>query len=206
LNCGKIDWVRTDYLNSYCKECGNKLKKKFPVQDDLTGKKFGYWKVLYKANKPNYWHCICTNCGTERDVFRGNLTQGFSTSCGCISSKGQFYLIKLFQKYDINFQTEFSFTDLVGKNNRKLRFDFAIFDKYNNLYCLVEFDGSQHRYYNKNWHTDYEKFLRIQELDQQKNEYCKNHNIKLFRLRSVDQLNNFIEKIIDGIKMERNND
>lgn len=71
------------------------------------------------------------------------------TSCGCISSKGQEILTKLLNKYNINFQSEYVFNNLVGKNNKKLRFDFAIFNN-NKLYCLIEFDGYQHYHYNNN--------------------------------------------------------
>ena len=31
------------------------------------------------------------------------------------------------------------------------RFDFAIMDTHNNVYCLIEYDGRQHFHYDKNW-------------------------------------------------------
>ena len=61
--------------------------------EDLTGRKFGRWTVLYRA--PNVmeprgreaivWHCRC-ECGTERDVKAGSLKSGQSKSCGCLKS------------------------------------------------------------------------------------------------------------------------
>lgn len=55
---------------------------------DLTGQDFGYWHVLYRAendkNGRARWHCICTACGTEKDVNGGHLRGGRSTNCGCI--------------------------------------------------------------------------------------------------------------------------
>lgn len=59
------------------------------MTDDLTGKTFGNWLVLYKVEKSNYWHCKDITTGTERDVFRGNLTSGKSKGDGSISSWGE---------------------------------------------------------------------------------------------------------------------
>lgn len=54
---------------------------------ELTGRIFGYWKVqdhyIIKNNKRK-WHCIC-RCKTERYVDEGNLLNGKSKSCGCLS-------------------------------------------------------------------------------------------------------------------------
>ena len=61
------------------------------VKKDLTGMVFGKWTVLYQAEDivtPNgthvaAWCCKC-ECGTIRDVRGADLTNGSSTSCGCI--------------------------------------------------------------------------------------------------------------------------
>jgi hypothetical protein len=58
---------------------------------DLTGRKFGRWTVLGRANhndahnKP-LWVCRC-DCGVERLVTGGNLRSGISQSCGCLKSE-----------------------------------------------------------------------------------------------------------------------
>lgn len=62
-------------------------------RSDLTGMKFGKWTVLGPAEnytcKDGYkWTCQC-ECGTIRDVQRGNLMTGDQTSCGCDSNKDQ---------------------------------------------------------------------------------------------------------------------
>lgn len=59
--------------------------------EDLTGKKFGRWTVLYRAEsyvepsgrKVTMWHCRC-DCGAERDIRAGTLKSGSSQSCGCL--------------------------------------------------------------------------------------------------------------------------
>lgn len=63
------------------------------TKEDLTGKKYGYWEVLYQADdyiSPQgihyaKWHCKCTydNCGNEKDVHMRELISGGSKSCGC---------------------------------------------------------------------------------------------------------------------------
>jgi hypothetical protein len=55
---------------------------------DLTGRKFGYWRVFTLhpkrgRNGGTMWICRC-DCGTERRVRGSNLRDGTSTSCGCL--------------------------------------------------------------------------------------------------------------------------
>jgi len=50
---------------------------------DLTGRKFGRWRVLRYACRENgatYWLCRC-KCGREREVRADNLRRDLSTQC-----------------------------------------------------------------------------------------------------------------------------
>lgn len=53
--------------------------------NDLTGKTFGNWLILYRSgstpNKASIWHCKCNLCGSERDVVGSSLVSGASTKC-----------------------------------------------------------------------------------------------------------------------------
>lgn len=49
---------------------------------DLSGTICGRWTVLTYLGK-SYWLCRC-ECGTERAVFTGNITDKKSLSCGCL--------------------------------------------------------------------------------------------------------------------------
>lgn len=56
---------------------------------ELTGLRFGRWRVLYrngtvKGRGNTLWRCRC-DCGTERDVVGVTLNSGASTSCGCLA-------------------------------------------------------------------------------------------------------------------------
>ena len=47
---------------------------------------------------------------------------------------------------------------------------------------MIEFDGEQHFLYKNNgWNTK-EQFLKTQQSDKEKNEYCKRNNIPLIRI------------------------
>lgn len=190
--CGNIRSVREDNLYQSCISCAAKNRKKSNIIDNLEGKEFGYWKVLYKSKKPNYWHCKCSNCGTEKDVFRGNLTNGTSKSCGCIRSWGEIQISYILQKYNIKYNKEYIFPDLKTKKGGTPRFDFALFDEKNNIICLIEYDGRQHQTYDKNWKMSYDDFKNLQDIDLLKTQYCKNNNIDLIRLNQDSD----IEKII----------
>ena len=74
--CGRSVTALGKYLkNGRIVSCGNHK------MDDLTGKTFGYWKVIKYAGNLR-WTCQC-KCGTIRDVLAQALKSGRSQSCGC---------------------------------------------------------------------------------------------------------------------------
>ena len=90
-SCGKQKLIRNADVNSgRTKSCGCLRKRVLSEQNsaDLKDKVFGYWKVLYRVEGQtghgSIWHCLCTNCGTEKDVQYSNLVEGKSKSCGCL--------------------------------------------------------------------------------------------------------------------------
>lgn len=60
-----------------------------PRLDNLAGKRFGKWSVLYLAPKDSnghtMWHCRC-DCGNEKDISAISLKSGRTQSCGCSRS------------------------------------------------------------------------------------------------------------------------
>ena len=53
---------------------------------DLKGKTFGRLKVIGLdsiKNGSSYWKCKC-ECGNIKSIYRGNLTNGYTNSCGCL--------------------------------------------------------------------------------------------------------------------------
>lgn len=60
--------------------------------ESIIGQEFGRLIVLgyshsrkrsVKSGSRTYWLCLCTLCGQERTIERGNLVSGNSSSCGC---------------------------------------------------------------------------------------------------------------------------
>ena len=87
--------------------------------------------------------------------------------------------------------TQYTFPDLFGINNGKLRFDFAIF-KNGQLSHLIEYNGIQHyEKPNGKWQEGYDALV---ENDKRKQEYCKTHNIplKIIKYNQSYSLNDLI--------------
>lgn len=181
-DCGNTSIVSMAHLKTnHTKTCG-KCK--------WIGKKFGLLTVIEETSKRTSDNHIIVKCQCEcgNIVEKGvdNLVKNQdSISCGCnTKSGGELKIRKILQENNLNFQEEYSFEDLVGKNNHKLRFDFAVFNQDNTqILFLIEFDGLQH-------FQDVNIFpnaARTRELDLVKNQYCEQHKIKLIRIPYYDE-------------------
>ena len=63
------------------------IKRMVAVMEDLVGKKFGRYIVVERMSNRGralMWLCEC-DCGNRREVQGGNLRNGHSLSCGCLS-------------------------------------------------------------------------------------------------------------------------
>lgn len=190
-DCGNIKSVRTDKLrNGDVQSCGC-LSKEIRTQlflDDLTNQQFGRLVVLKRDDgKPKgkgcfaYWLCKC-NCGNIVSVRGDHLRNKTTTSCGCLNSAGEEKISHVLQDNNIEYQTQYEFSDLKGDYNH-LRFDFAIF-KNHKLWCLIEYQGEQH---SKPWGNEsLQRFQKRQEYDQKKRDYCAKHQINLVEISYAD--------------------
>ena len=59
-----------------------------PKREDLSGKIFGYWRVIEDSYDitQSKWKARCV-CGTERFVKASHLRSGASISCGCVGNR-----------------------------------------------------------------------------------------------------------------------
>lgn len=89
-DCGNICYVSTSSLRSGNKKsCGCIHKQKYP--SDLSGIIFGALTAIERApdhitpsgQKNIMWKCRC-KCGKYVAVYRSNLIQGYTKSCGCM--------------------------------------------------------------------------------------------------------------------------
>lgn len=187
--CGK------DLREGKVKSCGCFQKEQTSKANgsQLIGKRFGKLVVIKQEvskNNRTMWLCQC-DCGNKCVVCARDLLTGDTCSCGCYNSNGETLIAKYLDAHNIQYKREYQFTDLFVVQGFPLRFDFAIFNE-DQLIGLIEFDGIQH-FKISGWNTP-ERFQRTQYRDQLKNDYCKQHNIKLYRI-SYQELLNIEERI-----------
>ena len=135
-------------------------------------------KVLVKHNS--------NKCNNNIFAVRPRDFLSNGTRCPiCKSSKGEKLIKKFLDDNNIKYEQEFTMDNC--RNIRVLPFDFKIGD------TLVEFDGLQH--YKPSFGI--ERFISTKNNDKIKDDYCKEHGIKLVRIKYT-QINN-IEKILENI-------
>ncbi|PWW20220.1 hypothetical protein DFO73_11634 [Cytobacillus oceanisediminis] len=81
------------------------------------------------------------------------------------------------------------------RNNKPLPFDFAVFNKLNQLLYLVEFDGEQH-FRAREYFGGEQSFLKRLENDEIKNKFCSANNIPLLRISylEINEVENILSK------------
>lgn len=94
-------------------------------------------------NTHRFWLCQC-DCGNKIEVQGTYLRKGTARHCGCESSAGEQKIHQLLTNNNIVFKRQQTFSDLRGKNNSHLRFDFSVLNDNNEIEYLIEYDGIQH--------------------------------------------------------------
>lgn len=103
-----------------------------------------------------------------------------------LSSNGEARIHNILVDYDIPFEEEYEFDDLISSSGRHLRFDFAIFDDDGDLLCLIEFQGRQH--YQPVAKFGGKRGLHAQKYnDNLKRSYCLKHHYKLISIPYFDE-------------------
>lgn len=188
IHCGNIEEVASNVLRSNRKYCSNCHTRKSTLID-LSGNIYGYLQVLKRDTNSQhmghendaYWICKCLKCGSVKSIRGVSLRKGFTQSCGCVKSFGEEQIAKILTENNIAFQREY----YIVESNKKMYFDFAIFNKNGTLSHLVEYDGIQHfkdTISNSGWNT-LENYEKTHLRDEYKNKYCRKHNIRLVRIK-----------------------
>lgn len=190
--CGnEVSVLRNSLINKITQSCGclrkERAKKHMSTLSsnnyiDETGNQYGKLLVLQKLDGDHEtregakWLCQC-ECGNMKEVFGVDLRNGTTASCGCLGrSKGELKVEKLLQEYNLKFVREYA--ALI--DNKRLRFDFAIF-KDSQLLYLIEYDGKQH-FISSQFFGGQDYLSVTQKHDTLKNKWCKNNNIPLIRI------------------------
>lgn len=189
--CGNSCVKRTDALKTTpIPSCG--CHKKEATSNywsaDLTNKNFGKLKVIKRVDnkeKRALWECQC-ECGNICYLRSRYLLSMNVKSCGCdTKSYGELYVREQLQSYKLKFKEQYSFSDCLSPKGRRIRFDFAIFNKDESIKCLVEVNGLQH-YQPVEYFGGEKRFKLQQEIDKIKKDYCQAHNINLIEIPYSD--------------------
>lgn len=92
-------------------------------------------------------------------------------------SKGEDYIVSLLHAAHVRFEREKTYSDLHGKRNVPLRFDFYLPD----YQIHIEYDGEAH-YQQISHFTNHKGYLAARERDRKKNSYCLARGLKLYRI------------------------
>lgn len=175
--------------------CYNKELTKKSNSVDITNQKFGLLTAIAPTEERDgpsiVWDCLC-ECGNYKKVSACYLRQGNIKSCGCLkTSIGEKTIEKILIENNIPFEKEKIFDTCKFISGQHARFDFYIDNNY-----LVEYDGEQHFYYTgSGWNTE-ENFIKTQNRDKYKNEWCKENNIPLIRIPYTHLNNIKIEDLL----------
>lgn len=197
--------------NAACYECGKKRTKKAINEKISNHYKYGDilnsdTNIIFIKEVPHKGYVKrraivkCPSCLRTYEAAISNVVNG--SGCPYCSdahtSKAARKVEKILQKNNVLFKTEYSFKDLVGEKNRRLRFDFAIFLE-SGFILLLEIDGQQHYRPVEHWGGE-KSFYQLQKNDIRKNQYVNNKdNLFLERIpyTQFNDINNtFIMNII----------
>ena len=180
-NNGELNRIRKN--NGMCNSC--RLKLRNAENRPKIGDIFNKLTVIADGgiiNEKHYSICKC-ECGNITKVRDNNLKTGEVRSCGCLGSIGENKISQILNENNIIFDHDKIFPELLKETNRKLRFDFIIYNSDGSVNRFIEFDGNQHKtgMWGGKW-SQIETLENIQERDNIKNNFCLNHNYILIRI------------------------
>lgn len=154
------------------------------------------YKLLSKVYV-NYRKRLKIQC-PENHIFHMSYKNFYYENCRCLvcsETKGEKKVREYLLTNEYKFEQQFTFEDLKGIGGNSLRFDFAVFDKFKELKCLIEYDGEFH--FKKLFDND--GFENLQMHDEMKNNYCRNKNIKLIRIPfwKFNDIEDILKEVLD---------
>ena len=203
-DCGNECIVQSrNLIQNHTKSCGcyNKEQASKRTLINLTGCRFGKLIVLERVeneitssgNSVVMWRCLC-DCGEETIVRSSALLHGYTKSCGCMKSHGEYYISTYLLSNSINFEKQKKFSDLLGVGGGNLSYDFYL----PNHNMLIECQGEQHERPIEYFGGE-EQFAIQQEHDRRKREYAKDNGYRLLEIsyKDYNNIDNILTKAIN---------
>ena len=149
----------------------NELQQIYPQKEignaqDLTGRFFGKWKVLYRTEnigKNTYWVCEC-NCDkhTQKPVATKSLLGGKSKSCGCYKKEC------ISNKADLLIHKKDEFGNIILKRCFRCKEWLSLNNFYKSSYVKDGYDNECKKCQNtakENRYNNYKKGAKIRNLE-----------------------------------------
>lgn len=207
--CGCERYVRPSFLSKgrnckmHLKRVGTRKSNKVFINElrEKYGDEFQPLEPYQKDDiKIKFRHSMCNRefyAEPGRLLSRGR--------CGyCIRSNGEQAIYRCLLNMNIKFFPQY--TNENCKYKRRLPFDFALFDDYDNLMGLIEFQGIQHYDYTefrRNMPKDRAeiKFKAIKLRDSIKKQYCENNNIPFLEIcyKDINKIQPILLEFLDLI-------
>lgn len=177
-----------------CSKCSGKYKKTTIdfINDakKIHGDKYDYSLVEYK-NIYTRIIIICPIHGIFKQKPEHHMNGNGCPKCN--SSKGEKIISNILKTKNFDFETQKMFNGCIYK--RKLPFDFYL-PNYN---LCIEYDDIQH-YEPIEFFGGEKAFIKNQNRDKIKNQYCKDNNIVLIRIKYDENINNKLVHVLNDIK------
>lgn len=198
LKCGKIFEANPSYIlrgKNVCRDCYKReLRSTNEYFKDKLMKTNPYVIPLEEYTDTNTKIKVkCSVCGNIWWANPSNILNG--TGCPmCSLSHGEKEIKSMLDRYNIEYEPQKQFEELLGVKGKHLSYDFYL-PHYN---LLIEYQGKQHLQ-----PIDYfggeEQFKIQKEHDRRKMEYANKHNINLLTILYNE---NIKEKIIKTLNLE----
>jgi very-short-patch-repair endonuclease len=175
-----------------CPKCAGKNKTQEEVEklvlDRCIEMDYELIKPFVYKNCKTIFYLRCKKDGHEWPVSYNNFIDNETGCPRCCQSKGELKIHNYLKNENINFIQEHKFSNC--KNILKLKFDFYLPD-YN---LCIEYDGIQH-FEVQDFFGGEKALQNLQKNDNIKNEYCKNNNINIIRIRYDENIINKLNEI-----------
>jgi predicted nucleic acid-binding Zn-ribbon protein len=180
INCTHIVQITKEYFIEYSEKI------------HINKYDYSLVEINNDSNNKQKVKIICSKHGIFEQTINNHMRGQNCKQCKIIY-KGEQYFKSILEYNNILYTTNKTFDDCVNK--RKLLFDFYLND-YN---VCVEIDGIQHFKPIKHFGGE-TGFIVRQFLDNIKNEYCINNEIKLIRIPCVKYTKNTISDMKENLK------
>ena len=151
--------------------------------------KFNYDKTIYLTDREK----VTITCIKHGDFNQRPNHHLKGVGCpNCNESKGEKEIVNFLNKYDINYDRQYKFSDC--KNIFQLPFDFYIAS----MRTCIEFDGEQH-FLPLSFFGGQEALDKLKINDKIKSDYCEDNYISLIRIR-YDQIDDIWRILWDNLK------